>query len=255
MTSHRDARGEDVRLSREHRRALVTAASSGLGRACAEELAREGTAVFICSRNAASAASVAKEIGAAGSLGADITTAEDVERLVRVAAESLGGLDILVVNIGHPQGGTFDQMTDSDWVKAHNDILMSAVRLIRASLPLLAASSAGRIVNVTSTAMLEASAGRLFSSCYRAAVTAMAKHLAIEVAPRGITVNNIAPGNILTPYWDGSDLQAVQSMIPMGRLGRSDEVGGLCAFLCSQSASYITGQTFVIDGGVTKHIW
>lgn len=244
-----------MRLNLEDRRALVTAASSGLGRACAEELAREGAAVFICSRNAANAARVAEHIGAAGSLGADITTEEDVQRLVRVCGENLGGLDILVVNVGHPQAGTFGQMADADWVKAHNDILMSAVRLIRAALPLLAASPAGRIINVTSTAMLEASAGRLFSSCYRAAVTAMAKHLAIELAPQGITVNNIAPGNILTPYWEGSDVQAVQSTIPMGRLGSLDEVGGLCAFLCSQPASYITGQTLVIDGGVSNHIW
>jgi 3-oxoacyl-[acyl-carrier protein] reductase len=175
--------------------------------------------------------------------------ASDIERVVAEAAGSLGGLDILVTNVPDPQAGSFAGMEDADWSSSHEATLLSVVRLVRAALPHLARSHAPAVVNITSTAARELQAGRLLSSTYRAGVTAMAKHLSVELAAQGITVNNIAPGSILTPAWDHASALRQAAEIPLKRLGEPSEVGALCAFLCSGSARYITGQTILIDGG------
>ena len=232
----------------------MTGASSGLGRACAGVLAAEGCRVFICARGADRLAAAASEIGAAGFLSADLAVASDVERVVAAAAGSLGGLDILVTNTPNPDPGPFASKEDEDWSRNHEAILMSVVRLIRLARPSLAASGAGRIVNVTSTAALEALPGRLFSSSYRAALHAMAKQLSFDLAPEAVTINNIAPGNVRTPQWDEESAGSVAAAIPLARLGLPEEVGALCAYLCSEQAGYITGQTITIDGGLSRAI-
>jgi 3-oxoacyl-[acyl-carrier protein] reductase len=243
-----------VDLHLKGRRALVTAASSGIGKACAAALTEEGAAVFICARAPERLARAAEEIGARGFLAADIS-GTDTERLVEGAIDTLGGLDILVINVPNPRVGAFDEMADDDWDRAHQAILMSVVRLIRLARPWLVQSPAPRIVNISSIAAHEVLAGRLFSATYRSALAAMAKHLSLELAARGVTVNAIAPGNILTPDWDEASARQVASSIPLGRLGLAREVGALCAYLCSEHAGYITGQTIVIDGGVSRVIW
>ena len=237
------------------RRALVTAASSGIGKACAAALADEGAEVFICARTPDRLANAAHETGARGFLAADVSSSADAGRLVAAATDTLGGLDILVTNLPNPSVGGFDEMTDEDWDRAHQATLMSAVRLIRLALPWLVQSTAPRIVNLSSTAAHEVLPGRLFSSTYRSALAAMAKHLSVGVAAQGVTVNVIAPGNILTPDWDEASARQAASLIPLGRLGSVREVGALCAYLCSVQAAYITGQTIVIDGGVSRVIW
>ena len=237
------------------RRALVTAASSGIGKACAAALADEGAEVFISARTPERLAKAAQETGARGFLIADVTSSEDAEGLVATATDMLGGLDILVTNVPNPSVGGFDEMTDQDWDQAHQATLMSVVRLIRLALPWLVQSTAPRIVNISSTAAHEVLPGRLFSATYRSALAAMAKHLSVEVAAQGVTVNVIAPGNILTPDWDQASARQTASLIPLGRLGSVQEVGALCAYLCSVQAAYITGQTIVIDGGVSQMIW
>jgi 3-oxoacyl-[acyl-carrier protein] reductase len=237
------------------RRALVTAASSGIGKACAAALAEEGADVFVCARTRQRLTDAAEEIGARGFLAADVTSSADVERLLAAVVETLGGLDILVTNVPNPSAGGFEDMTDDDWDRAHQATLMSVVRLSRLALPRLAQSSAPRIVHISSTAAHEVVPGRLFSATYRSALAAMAKHLSLEVAAYRATVNVIAPGNVLTPDWDEDSARHAASLVPLGRLGSAPEVGALCAYLCSAQAAYITGQTIVIDGGVSRVIW
>jgi 3-oxoacyl-[acyl-carrier protein] reductase len=208
--------------------------------------------VFICARTPERLADAARETGARGFHAADLSSAADIDRLLEAATETLGGLDILVINVPNPSVGGFGEMTDGDWERAHQATLMSVVRLARLALPWLAQSSAPRIVNISSTAAHEVLPGRLFSATYRSALAAMVKHLSVEVAAQGVTVNVIAPGNILTPDWDEASARQTAALVPLGRLGAAREVGALCAYLCSTHAAYITGQTIVIDGGVTR---
>ena len=244
-----------MELHLKGRRALVTAASSGIGKACAAALADQGAEVFICARTPERLAKAAQQTGARGFLIADVCSSADAEGLVATATAMLGGLDILVTNVPNPSVGGFDEMTDQDWDQAHQATLMSVVRLIRLALPWLVQSTTPRIVNLSSTAAHQVLPGRLFSATYRSALAAMAKHLSVEVAAQGVTVNVIAPGNILTPDWDQASAHQTASLIPLGRLGSVQEVGALCAYLCSVQAAYITGQTIVIDGGVSQMIW
>src|SRR5918992_1265686 len=252
-TPHLQEAAVDLRL--RGRRALVTAASSGIGKACAAALAEEGAEVFVCARTPERLADAAQETGARGFLAADVTSSADTNRLLAAATETLRGLDVLVTNVPNPSAGGFGDMTDEDWDRAHQATLMSVVRLIRLALPWLVQSSAPRIVNISSTAAHEVLPGRLFSATYRSALAAMAKHLSVEVAAHGVTVNVIAPGNILTPDWDEAAARQTANLIPLGRLGSAAEVGALCVYLCSAQAAYLTGQTIVIDGGVSRVIW
>lgn len=241
-------------LQLQGRRALVTAASSGIAKACAAALAGEGAEVFICAREPERLAKAAGEIGATGFLSADVSSSADIERLVEAATDALGGLDVVVINVANPKPGRFEDMTDGDWERAHEATLMSVIRLVRLVRPWLARSPAPRIVNIGSAAAHELHPGRLFSATYRSALAALTKHLSVDLAADGATVNTIAPGNILTPDWDQESARRTATLIPLGRLGSSEEVGALCAFLCSQQAAYITGQTIVIDGGVSRAI-
>ncbi|MCP3392285.1 SDR family oxidoreductase [Bradyrhizobium sp. CCGB12] len=250
-----------MNLQLQGKRALVTAASSGLGRACAEALVREGVEVFICARDASRLAAAAKEIGAAGYRRADILQASDVEELVAGATDSLGGLDILVTNVGHPNRGRFSELSEAHWEQSHQSILMSVTKLIRLSWPSLARSPAGRIVNITAMTASEVISGRVLSGTYRAAMTSLAKYLADEAAEFQATVNNIAPGRILTRGesspsrdWAAETIKAAADSVPLRRLGDPAEVGALCAFLCSTQAGYITGQTILVDGGLSRAI-
>ena len=235
-------------------RALVTAASSGLGKACAAALANEGADVFICARHPERLEQAALEIGAKGYAQTDLTSVADVSRVVIEAVGALGGLDILVTNVPDPKPGLFADMEEADWSESHEATLLTVVRLVRAATPHLAGSGHGAIVNITSTAAREFRSGRLLSSTYRAGVTALAKHLSRELAPQGVTVNNIAPGEILTSAWDEASATAQTAQVPVRRLGEPGEVGALCAFLCSSRARFITGQTLVIDGGRSQVI-
>ena len=179
-------------------KALVAGASKGLGKACAKALIGEGTRVFICSRNAAELERTAAEINAVGYSAADVSRASEVQRVVAEAIEMLGGLDILVTNAGGPPTGPFEKVGDEDWDTAYQLNLMSAVRLIRVALPALKASGRGRIVNLTGYGVKEPITDLVVSDSLRAGVTVMAKTIATDLAPYGITVNNIAPGPIMT---------------------------------------------------------
>lgn len=256
------------------KRVLVTAASQGLGCAIATELVREGCQVVISSRRQSVLDEIAEQmtqsVGAPSeavcAVAADVSHATDIEHLVTEAGRRLGGLDILVTNAGGPPAGTFEQVTDNQWVDAVNLNLLSVVRLIRQSLPLLRQAGAGRILNVSSISVREPIPSLILSNSVRAATMAMLKTLALEVAKDGIQVLNLAPGRILTDRVDWLDNQRAaregrpltdvrreeEARIPMGRYGTSTEFGKLAAFLLSPANSYMTGQTVLADGGVIR---
>jgi len=255
-------------LGLEGCKAFICGASRGLGKACAKALADEGARVFICSRNAEELKRAAVEIGAAGFFAADVSRPEDVKGVVAQAVTALGGLDCLVTNAGGPPTAPFDKAPDGDWDIAYQLNLMSAVRLIREALPALKASGRGRIVNLTGYGVKEPLSDLVVSDSIRAGVTVMAKTIASDLAPYGITVNNIAPGPIVTDriteilsaraqrlgITPDEQFKRLAATIPVRRLGQPNEIGDLCAYLCSTQAGYLTGQTIVVDGGINRSI-
>jgi 3-oxoacyl-[acyl-carrier protein] reductase len=246
-------------LGLKGRRALVTAASKGLGRASAEELIKEGAKVYIASRDATAIEDAAHAIHAAGWSATDVSKPGEVEALVEAAVGKLGGLDILVVNAGGPAPGTFQSTELEAWEKGFHLTLMSAVRLVKAALPHLKQSDQGRIVFVTSIAVRQPIPNIVISNSLRGGVTGLAKTLSRELATDGITVNCLAPDAILTDRTRDiarsrgldpeEEIGRQGQAAPMKRLGNPEEFGATCAFLCSRQAGYITGQTIGIDGG------
>ena len=253
--------------------ALVAAASKGLGRAVAEELAAEGASLVLCARGNDALQETCAAIAAAHGvpvmgIATDVSNPADVARLVHVAVERFGRIDVLVTNAGGPPAGTFDTLTAAQWQAATGLLLTSVVELTRAVLPSMKAQGWGRILNVTSISVKQPVANLMLSNSLRAAVTGMARTLATEVAPFGITVNNILPGYTRTERVVGlaeataarEGISAVEATarweaeIPMRRLGEPREFAALAAFLCSERASYITGTSVPVDGGWIKSL-
>lgn len=248
--------------------ALVAAASKGLGRAVAEELAAEGCRVAICARDADVLAETASEIAATHSaeilpVVVDVSTSAGVRALHAAVTERLGPVDILVANAGGPPSGKFEDIPLDEWERAFHLTLMSAVELAYLVLPGMKARKWGRILNITSIAAKQPVDNLILSNSLRAAVTGFARTLANEVAPFGVTVNNLLPGYTMTDRVDqltrasasregvavADVLERWEAQIPMKRLGEPREFAALAAFLASERASYITGQSIAIDGG------
>lgn len=254
--------------------ALVAGSSRGLGRAVAEELAREGCALVLCSRDEDEIGSVAREIssdlgGDALAVRANLTDPEDVERLLRTAQDRFGRIDVLVTNTGGPPAGPFESHSPEVWRDAIAQNLESVLNLARGVLPQMKKRQWGRIVNITSIAVKQPVDGLILSNAVRAAVTGFARTLANEVASQGITVNNVMPGYTRTERLvhlaehnaetRGSTVDdayaAWEKEIPMGRLGEPEELAALVAFLASQRASYITGTSIPVDGGWIRALY
>ena len=248
--------------------ALVAAASQGLGRAVAEELAAEGPSLILCARHdAALQETCAAIVNTYGTpvlgLATDVADPAAVARLVEAGLVRFGRVDILVTNAGGPPAGTFDTLSAAQWEAATHLLLTSVVELTRAVLPGMRERGWGRILNITSISVKQPVANLMLSNSLRAAVTGMARTLATEVAAQGITVNNILPGYTRTERVVGlADATAAregisaaeatarwEAEIPMRRLGEPREFAALAAFLCSERASYITGTSVPVDGG------
>ena len=248
--------------------ALVAASSKGLGRAVAEELAAEGAHLVMCARGKdtleQTAESIRRNTGVKViAVAADVSDPNDAARVVKAAFDELGKVDILVTNSGGPPSGLFESLTSEMWDAATRLLLKSAVELTRAVLPGMKERRWGRILNVTSIAAKQPIEGLMLSNSLRAAVIGFARTLATEVAPFGVTVNNLLPGYTRTDRvqelaWaaggktGGSSTDIVakwEKEIPMGRLGEPREFAALAAFLASERASYITGSSIAVDGG------
>jgi 3-oxoacyl-[acyl-carrier protein] reductase len=248
--------------------ALVAASSRGLGRAVAEELAAEGAALVLCARGTeeleATRAAIVRSTGArVVAISADLSVEGDVASVAERALSEFGHIDILVNNAGGPPSGPFEAHAPEAWRAAYRLTLESAVNLTRAVLPGMKERRWGRILNITSIAVKQPVDGLMLSNSMRAAVTGFARTLATEVAPYGITVNNILPGYTRTARLEQLARATAQregiaeddaqqrwtSQIPMGRLGDPKEFAALVAFLASERASFITATSIPVDGG------
>jgi 3-oxoacyl-[acyl-carrier protein] reductase len=251
--------------------ALVAAASKGLGRAIAAELAAEGASIALCARGEEGLERARDEIQRTTkaeviAIAGDVSRADDVERITRATLERFGRIDILVTNAGGPPSGKFESLTPEMWKQAVDLTLMSVINLTRAVIPGMKERKWGRVINVTSIAVKQPVDGLMLSNSLRSAVTGFARTLANEVAPLGITVNNILPGytrterveqlSEATAKREGITAEAAvgkwEAEIPMKRLGEPREFAALAAFLASERASYITGTSISVDGGWIK---
>jgi len=248
--------------------ALVTAASRGLGRGCAEQLAADKCRVAICSRDETAVKQAAKEIAEQSGadvlgFGADVSKAEDISRLLEDVKKSLGDPEILVTNAGGPPPGTFASTALEEYEKALNLNLMSAVKLIYGVVPAMKTKGWGRIIAITSISVKQPIANLLLSNMARAGLTGFLKTVSTELAPSGITVNALLPGTHKTSRIEqlvkdtaarekkpeAEVYREMMDAIPCKTIGDPADFGAAAAFLAGNRARYITGQNLLIDGG------
>lgn len=250
--------------------ALVLAASKGLGKAIAAALVAEGADVIIGARNATTLEETATMLRALGkgrvmAVPVDVTDAAQVADCISAAATTFGKIDILVNNAGGPPFASFETFDDNAWQKAFELSLLSVARFSRLVLPHMRITGSGRIINIISLSVKTYVPNSILSTSMRMGVVGMAKMLANELGPDNITVNNVAPGSILTdrlrqtmtasgpdaPSFEAAMAQRTKE-IPLGRIGKPEELAALVAFLASPLAGYITGTTIQVDGGAIK---
>ncbi len=249
--------------------AVVAAASQGLGRACAQALAKEGARVAILSRRQEELDKVAAEIGAGAlPVACNLASASDIDGAIAQVKEKLGPVSILVNNCGGPPAGTFDSITEKQWEESFEQVFLSALRLTRAVLPMMKSARWGRIVNIVSSSVEQPIPGLIVSNAFRPALAGWAKTLASEVASDNILVNSVAPGRILTARTATLDRAAAEKTgrpieqisaervvaVPLKRYGTPEEFGAMVAFLASERASYMTGSVLRVDGGAIASI-
>ena len=252
--------------------ALVCGASRGIAYAAAEELAKEGCTLVVCSRDAASLASATTRLQAIGAtvhaIVADLATPEGIATVVEQTRAAVGNPDILVCNTGGPPTGSVLAHDWETWTKASELLLRTVVELTRAFVPGMQARGWGRVIAITSLAVKRPQGALVLSNALRAAVTGFLRTLADEVGRDGVTVNSVLPGFTGTERLEalaaattartGQDRDAVfagwAAESPLGRIGRPDELGAVIAFLCSTRAGFVTGQAILVDGGAVKSL-
>jgi 3-oxoacyl-[acyl-carrier protein] reductase len=252
--------------------AMVAAASKGIGRAVATALAREGCPVAICSRGREALEAARRRIleEAPGAtvrvFPCDLTKAEELEAWHRAAVEELGPVDIVVTNSGGPPAAKFLDLSEEQWRRGIDSTLLNVVRLCRLVLPRMRERGWGRIVHLTSLAAKQPIALLTISSTLRAGLSALTKTMSNEFSRDGVTVNALLPGHVLTDRQielneirskqEGIPLEEysarIQAAIPIGRYGEPREIGEVVAFLASERASYVTGATIQVDGGLIQ---
>ena len=234
--------------------ALVTGASGGIGWAIARALHAAGARVGLSGTRAGALDALAGELGdGAFAVPADLSSANGAKTLVKDAEAALGGIDILVNNAGLTRDQLAVRMSDEDWQMVLDVNLTAAFRLSRGCLRGMMKKRWGRIVSVTSIVGISGNPGQANYAASKAALIGMSKSLAQEVASRNITINCVAPGFIDTPMTEGlsdEQKQDLTARIPAGRLGEPADVAGACVFLASDEASYVTGQTLHVNGGM-----
>ena len=254
-------------LGLEGRVAVVTGASKGIGAAIARELAAQDCSLALCARGVEELNGLAAEIRDSTSVevlatGADVTDPDQVERFRDEVLANYGKVDVLVNNAGRSYPGNFETLTDEDFLNDYTVKGLSHIRMTRAFLPALRESDAARIVNINSIHGKHADARFFTSSVNRAASIAFARTLALWLAPERICVNSVNLGYVLTPQWSNvhkrvrPDLEPDEFFaemgsleVPMGRMGKPEEVAGIVTFLASARASYITGASIDVGGG------
>jgi 3-oxoacyl-[acyl-carrier protein] reductase len=247
--------------------ALVTAASQGMGKACALGLAAEGARVALCARNEGTLEAAADEVRARTgaevlAVPADVTRAADVTALVERVKAVLGDPDVLVANAGGPPRGFFEDMPDDAWQGAFEVSLLSVVRLTRAVLPGMKAKRWGRILAIQSVSVKQPLPDLVLSNAVRPGTAGLMKTLALQLGKHNITVNTLCPGRIMTDRFLGGArtsglphaeyLERASADVPLGRIGTPEEFASVAVFLASERASYVTGVTLQVDGGLVR---
>lgn len=234
------------------RRAAVAASSAGLGLATAQALAGAGCRVAMCGRDHDRVVEAAATVPDAVPLVADVSTTAGAEGFVAAARDALGGIDILVTNAGGPPPGTFASTPVEAYPAALELNLLSVVAMCKAAVPEMQARRWGRVVAITSIAVRQPIGTLILSNTARAGATAFLKTLALEVAADGVTVNSVQPGYHATDRLAalrGGDLDGLAATVPARQIGRPEDFGRVCAFLCSDAARFITGAAIPVDGG------
>ena len=259
-------------LGLRERVAIVGGSSRGMGRATALSLAKEGASVTICARTESDLRKTEMEIARVSSqqhvlaVAGDLSRPEDVKRVTRNTFNRFGRIDILVANLGGPPTGRPSELDDEKWSEAIELNFLSVVRMCREVIPFMKQQQWGRIINMLSTVVRQPTEGLVLSTSSRLAVVGYAKMLSTELAPFNITVNNVLPGAVLTDrltsLFEATAAEAGREpeeiakdntkKIPMGRLGKPEEMGDLITFLASDKAGYITGATIPLDGGALQ---
>ncbi len=260
-------------LGLEGRIVLICGSSKGIGYGCARVMAREGARIIMVSRNRTNLKKAAGRLGEESgadifTIAADLGTAQGTKTVIEKIINKYKGLDVLINNTGGPPPGGFMDKDEGAFEEAHQNILMSAVRLCYGFLPCMIRRGRGRIINITSVTVKEPSTALVLSDVYRAGVISLAKTLSMEVGKYKITVNNLCPGSVeterarlLRKHQASASGQSVQeikkkalSEIPLGRLQPPEDFGNIAAFLASDLAGNITGVTLQVDGGKTSCI-
>lgn len=252
-------------LELNHRVALVTGGSQGIGKAIAIKLAQEGASVVIAARGEELLKQVVSEIRTAGGkvvgISADVSKSEDCERLIKETIQAFGKIDILINNAGTSATGDFEAATDDIWQADFDLKLFAAIRLSRLAIPEMKKQNWGRIINVTNIGAKQPAAKSMPTTVTRAAGLALTKALSKEFAPNNILVNSICIGLIKAGQHETKAAKAgvpleqhyetLGKNVPLGRVGRAEEVANVAAFLASEAASYVTGSSINLDGGTS----
>jgi len=242
--------------SNKHRVALITGAGQGIGRGIAVQLAHDGYNIAIADINLNNLAETAREISALGvkvlKIEANVANSYDVQNMVQATMDEFGLLDVLVNNAGIYPFEPFMDMTEEQWDKVISVNLKSLFLCSQAVARVM--SKGGRIIMISSIASLLGFSGLAHYCASKGGANSLVRALALELAPRQITVNAVAPGSIMTPGTSNTDEESQKAIImkiPLGRLGTPQDIAAAVAFLASKEASYITGQILVVDGGWT----